>query len=711
MNLKNLSALLTLAIIFSFNTTLLAFGPKKKTTVKEPGRFEKINPEAISIVRDEWGVPHIFAATDAEVAYGLAWANAEDDFPTMQELILAGKGMAGRGMGKNGAKRDFITHLAGIEELVESHYETDISDDFKKYLDGYCQGLNAYAMENPEEIIFRKSFPVEPKDILKGYIFATTVISGVHTEVGSIMSGHYDERGRTWMGSNAMAFSPVKTDDQSTILVVNPHQPIEGPFSWYEAHLCSEEGLNIIGALFPGGTGIFLGTNENLGWAHTVNKLDIVDVYRLEMHPDKEKKNFYKFDGEWLELEERPINLKVKVAGLLTLPFRRKTYWSKYGATLKSKDGEFYSVKFPANEDVRAPEQMFRMNKASNYTEFHEALEMQAYPRYNIVYADKSDNIFYINNGKLPVRDPQYQWDKVLPGNTSKTLWTEFHPLEDLPQILNPKCGYLFNTNHSPFNATCDDENLCEFDYPEYMGFDEGNNNRSERFMELLRRYETVSLEDVKAIKFDDQLPETSLFLASLDKFSDINPADYPKIASSLEKMQQWDKSTSKENEDAGLFLLTLTYIFDQLDLGVSSFMDGIDVAEDMYIDAVTYAQGHLLKHFNTLDIQLGEMQRHVRGGREIALGGFPDVMAPNYDVPYKKGKFKSFVGDSYVQFSRFKDGKVEIETLHPYGASSRPNSPHYSDQMELYANHKTKRMTLDKEEILRNAKRNYHPK
>lgn len=709
MTIKNLVSSLLLLVLTVLNADVYATGHKGKKWESEPSRFEKIDPDKITIVRDKWGVPHIFAETDAEVAYGLAWANAEDDFPTMQELILAGKGMAGKAMGKSGAKRDFLAHLVDIEGLVDSKYDNDISEDFKKYLDGYCQGLNAYAAENPEELLVKKAFPVTPKDILKGYIFATTVISGVHTEVGKVMSGSYDVRGRTWMGSNAMAFDHTKTEDGSTILVINPHQPVEGPFSWYEAHLCSEEGMNILGALFPGGTAVFLGTNENLGWAHTVNKLDIVDVYRLEMHP--EHKFLYKYDGKWVQLEERPVELKVKVAGLIALPFRKKTYWSKYGATLKSKDGQYYAIKFPGNEDIRAPEQMYRMNKASNFTEFHDALEMQAYPRYNIVYADNTDTIFYMSNGKLPVRNPEYEWDGILPGNTSKTLWTNIHPLEDLPQVMNPDCGYIFNTNNTPFNATCSGENLDRRKYPSYMGFDQGDNNRSERFMELLKKYDKVDLEDVKAIKFDNNLPDSSVFLASISKFSNIDPNEYPEIAASLEKMQKWNKSANKESEEAGLFLLTYQYIFEKLDLGVGAFMDGIDIAEEMYVEAVTYAQGHLLKHFNTTDIQLGELQMLVRGKTAIPIGGFPDVLAPTYNVPYKKGRLKPFVGDSYVQFAHFKDGKVELETLHPFGASNRSDSPHFTDQMELYANHKTKKMTLDKETIFKNAESKYHPR
>lgn len=697
-----------LALLMSDRPTAFADEGERKDRPSTRSEFGRIDPQAVQIVRDKWGVPHIFARYDHEVAYGLAWANAEDDFATVQELLIAGRGMAGRHMGKDGAKRDYMSHLFDVRGQVNAQYDTVFSAHVKRYIDGYAQGLNAYAYGHPDEVLVPGLFPIEGRDIAYTNVFAACIVSGAHNEVAAVLSGEYDG-GRTWMGSNAMAVNADRSDDGSTILMINPHQPMEGPFSWYEAHLCSEEGLNILGGLFPGGPAVFLGTNENLGWAHTVNKLDLVDTYKLEVH--HRRKRLYRVDGEWHRMKVRPVVLRVKLSELLTVPVPKLTYWTKYGATLRSKDGEFYAIRLGANERVNTLEQMFRMNKARNFDEFYDALSMDAYPRYNVVYADREGNIMYLNNGLIPVRDDAYDWAAVLPGNTSSTLWTGFHPISERPQLINPSCGYVFNTNNTPFNATCQSENLRKDDFPAYFGFEPGDNNRSSRMMELLEEYERLSLEDVKRIKFDCQYPDSSAFLTSIDNFMKLDPNRFPEVAESIVKMQNWDRRATTDSEAAGMFMLTYQYIFDKFKLGVNTFMDGISVPEETYIEAVDYAQNHLMEYFHTLDVTLGELQLHVRGDKEYGVNGFPDALAANYSMPYTNGRFKSFVADSYVQFAQWKDGELKLESLHPYGSSNREGTVHYNDQMELYVEQRTKPMTLDRETIMRDAERIYHPK
>ncbi len=702
--------LLIALLAFSSSAATAEKSKPKRTKDNENStgsHFQKVDVAKIQIVRDEWGVPHIFGDQDHEVAYGLAWANAEDDFQTMQELLIAGQGRSGQIMGKEGAKRDFLLHVFDVRGIVDAKFQSVFSEEYKEYLDGYAQGLNAFAAHHPNEVMLHGVFPIQGKDLVYGNVFAACIVSGGHLEVANILKGEYDG-GTTWLGSNAMAFNTNKTDDGSTILVINPHQPMEGPFSWYEAHLCSNEGMNILGGLFPGGPAVFLGTNENLGWAHTVNKLDLVDVFKLRMTEDKRRE--YYFDGEVYELERRLTFLKIRINSLLTLPIPKMTYWSKHGATIKSKDGEFYSVRLGANQRINTIEQIYRMNKASNFDEFYEALSMEAHPRYNVIYADKEGNIMYLNNGLVPIRNEDYNWAGVVRGDTSATLWTEFHPISERPQVINPNCGYVFNTNNTPFNATSQSENLNPMDYPAYFGFESGDNNRSTRLVQLLDEYEKVNIDDVKRIKFDVQLPDSSAFFCSTENFMQIDANCFPTVTESIEKMQGWDRHADKESEAAGMYLLTYHYIFSKLNLGTEAFIVGMDVDDELFIEAVAYAKEHLMEYFNTLDVTLGELQVHVRGDKEYGVNGFADVMAANYNMPYTNGRFKTFVADSYVQFAQWKDGELSIESLHPYGASSRPESAHYDDQMELYVNQQTKRMTLDRAEIFANAESIYHP-
>ena len=240
----------------------------------------------------------------------------------------------------------------------------------------------------------------------------------------------------------------------------------------------------MLGGVFPGGCLIFHGTNENLGWAHTVNYQDKIDVFQLEMNPSNPLQ--YKFDNQWLNLEVKKIHLHVKG---IPITIAKTIYWSKYGATVLTKKGVF-SMRLPATMDCKALEEWYRMDKARNFTEFYQALKMTSLPMFNIMYADRYDTIFYISNGKMPRRnpDPQYHWNSTVPGNTSATLWSEFKPVTELPQYLNPPSGYLFNCNHSPFLATDPQYNLDPKKFDPNDGYERGGNNRSVRVGELLKQ-------------------------------------------------------------------------------------------------------------------------------------------------------------------------------------------------------------------------------
>ncbi len=512
------------------------------------------------------------------------------------------------------------------------------------------------------------------------------------------------------MGSNAFAMSSAATEDGNTYLAVNPHMPYDGPFSFYEAHLSSEEGLNILGGLFPGGATIFLGTNENLGWSHTWNGLDLVDTYKLKMHP--KKKLLYEYDGEWLKLEKRPVWLKVKVGGIV-IPVRMMSYWSKYGPTLRSKKGKmFYSVKCPAAEDIRVANQWFNMNKASNFTEFKKALEMMALGRFNIVYADRNDTIYYIDYGMIPDRDTSFNYEGLVPGNTSKTNWQSIIPMDKLPQYLNPECGYVFNTNNSPFNAVCEFENLGKANYHKHMGFRVHDNNRSVQFQNLITEYGEISWEEFKAIKWDQQVPANHIFIQSMKNAFNLDASLYPDIADGIDILHRWDYNMGPENMQAAFAYATTQKIMQKTGKRSQAVEEGLFVEDSLWVEAIRKTKEEFMLHFNKLEIPLGEVQTFTRSGKTVGLGGIADVLAAaasEWDA--EAGTMNCKGGDTYVQLVKFsKEGLPYIESLMAGGNSDRLESPHYNDQMDLLAGHQTKKMTLNKEEVLKTAVQIYHP-
>ena len=662
--------------------------------------FAQIDPAKIDIVRDHYGVPHIFGKTDPDVAYGLAWAHAEDDFETIQQSMLAGKAMLAAYKGKEGATIDYIIHLLRIPELVEEKYESDLSPDFKRLIEGYCAGLNAYAKQHPEEVLLKKSFPISPKEMIQFSILQMSVLSGADKALSAIFNNKVPliENYKT-AGSNAFAFNSAKTTDGQVYLDINAHQPLEGPVAFYEAHLSSEEGWNILGANFPGAPCILHGCNEYLGWAHTVNNPDKLDTYQLEINPANKLQ--YKFDGQWLTLEQKTAHLKIKG---IPIAVPKKAYWSKYGPTIITERGTF-AIRMPSLMDIRGIEQWYRFNKAKNFTEFKAALNMLAIPGYNIVYADRYDTIYYVSNGRIPVRNTKYDWSSTVPGNTSATLWNDLHPLSDLPQVLQPKSGFVYNTNHSPFHSTEGPENPV-IKFPN-MGYETLENNRSKRFEELVAQHDKVSYETFKKIKFDRQFPSKFAFPINIDSIFMMKAESYPEVAELITSLKTWDKNSNAESVGAGTFLK----VYENINKSKGLYAATGILTTGQSLKVLLEVKAKMMEQFGRTNLQLGELQKLVRGDKVLPQPGLPDVLAPMYSVAYKDGMVKGNQGDAFIELVRFtKDGPI-IETLNTYGASARKNSPHYTDQMEMFTKQQTKPMTLNKAEVYKNAEKIYHPK
>ena len=668
--------------------------------------FSQINPDHIEIVRDNYGVPHIYAPTDAEVAYGFAWAQAEDHFKLIQEGYLAGNGLLGKLIGLKGAGADFLTQLIQSEETVNKYYNT-LDKKFIALAEAFAAGLNAYSKKHPEEILEKKLFPLTVKKLLR----YTQLQLFISNEADKLVSGIVNNS-LSWpykieedsKGSNFIAVSRNRTGSDETFLAINTHQPLEGPTSWYEAHLVSEEGTNIIGAAFPGTPCILTGANEYLGWTHTVNYPDKADVFALQMHP--KKKDIYLVDGKPYTLEKFKAKLTVKFLGI-NIPIKKKFYKSIYGPTLKNKTG-VYSVRTPSTTNITAIEQWWKMNKATNFSEFYEALEMKALPGYNIGYADRNDTIFYISNGKIPIRAKGYDWTDVVPGNTKETLWDSYYDIKDLPQVVKPKSGFVYNANHSPFKSSSEADNPIAENFAKEMNFETYDNNRSTRLLQLLEEEERIDYKRFKRIKYDHQLPTPLQYnYMDLNPLFDMKVADYPEVSTLLTDIQNWDRITNPTSYGAGAYAslyYQLTPFYYQLG------KDRVFTKEALY-EALKITKAHLKTYFNAERIQLGEFQKLVRGNKELPIFGLPDVVTAMRGQPYKDGKIKITHGESYIGLVRFTPNKTYFESVISFGNSRRPESPHYTDQMELYSNFETKTMSFDRSDVMKTAKRVYAPK
>jgi len=665
---------------------------------------QKINVENIEILRDSFGVPHIYAKTDAELAYGLAWAHSEDDFKTIQEAYLAGNGLLSKHIGLRGAPADFLTQLIRSDHIVDSLYHT-IDKNFIKVIEGYAQGINRFAEVNPDQILVKKLFPITTKKMIKysflqlfisseGDDFIRTIVENTTRKISFLDNNK--------LGSNLFAFSTNITKNGETYLGINTHQPLDGPTSWYEAHLVSEEGTNIIGATFAGAPCILTGTNENLGWTHTVNYPDKTDIFQLEMVD----KNHYKFDDQILKLKMFKAKAYIKILGI-PIRVKKKYYESIYGPTLKNKNG-FFSVRSGSLFSIRALEQWWKMNKAKNFDEFYEILEMNQIPGYNIGYADKDDNIFYISNGIIPVRNESYNWKGVVPGNTKKTLWTKYYKTDELPQVLNPKSGYVYNANHSPFKSTSLEENPNPKNFSSNMNYELYDNNRSKRIFELINSHDSIDYNDFKEIKYDHTFPTPFHYnFMDINKIMEMNPNEYPEIKELLENIQNWDRKTNIESIGAGTFAM---FYYNLRKYYRKSYINR-KFSKNIIAECLLDVKEQMLKYFKTTNVKLGDYQKLVRGNKEIPIWGMPDVITAMNATNYKDGKIRVTHGESYIQFAKFSKKGTEIESIISYGSSDHEDSKYYSDQMDIYKNFGTKKMSFDRDENYKKAVRIYNPK
>ena len=669
--------------------------------------YSQINPENIDIVRDEYGIPHIYAETDAEVSYGLAWVNAEDDFKTIQEAYLAGNAMLSEYIGIEGAPADFISQFIGSKELIDSKIN-EISDEYLDIVKGYAEGLNSYAKNNPDKVLYDKLFPITPKKMLMYSQLQLFISSEGAYWAGKILNNdtQQDYLDQNLTGSNVFAMNSSKTLTGETFIAINTHQPLEGPTSWYEVHLNSNEGTNIIGTMYPGTPNVLIGVNEFLAWSHTVNYPDKTDVFKLRM----KNKNTYIVDNEEYKLEKLKAKITVKVLGI-PIKINRKYFKSIYGPTLKNKSG-YYSIRTPSLFNVRALEQWWKMGKSKNFTEFYSSLKMKSLPGFNVGYADKYDTIFYMSNGIIPKRAEGYNWKGIVPGDTKKTLWNETYDIEDLPQVLQPKSGYVYNTNHSPFKSTSNDENPKEENFDKNMGYETYDNNRSVRLKELIESYDKVSFEDFKTIKYDNSFPEKfSYNFMDINLISEIELSKDHELYDMLKEIQSWNRKTDIDSFGAGLYgvfyyQLVYNYADDIRKLSANEQ----PVSEEIILSALSDTKDYLIKYFGKTKITLGEVQKLVRGDKEIPIWGLPDVITAMSSKPYKNGMVNVFAGESYIGLVRFTDDGPIMESIISFGNSDNPDSEHYTDQMEKYSKFQTKKMTFDKNIIYSQAKKIYNP-
>lgn len=666
------------------------------------------------IIRDEFGVPHIYGETDADVAFGVALAHAEDDFFTVQDVLAMSLGRYGAIAGADGAQIDFVYHLLDARGTAQRQF-TALPADTQALFNAYATGLNQFAEDHPGEVKLGNLFPVNGEDIAAGFVLRQPFFFGLNNVIEPLVSGApldpefgpaitlsdpehpgplpLGEEGAL-AGSNAFAISARKSGDSTTRLLSNTHQPLRGGAAWYELVVESGEGWHFAGANFPGSPYPFLGHNENLGWTNTVNRPDLIDIYRLEMD---ESGTQYRLDGEWLPLEEKSVRLAVRMGPLL-LPVWQTIYRSKHGPVIKNDNGVF-AIRYAGIDDLGQLDAYYRLNKAENLAEWRSIMARMEVPSTNFIYADAADNIAYIYNASFPKRKIGPDWRTVLPGDDSSLIWTEKADFAGIPQYLNPASGWLFNANNTPFKAAGPGSDLSPDSAAPELGVESKMTNRARRAWKLMSEANTIDRDALEVIKYDQTYERESYVAEMLDG---IAARTYRQGSLEYEAQQllgTWDLTADNIGRADALALLVLR------DFMSAEYQNKREQPDPTV--QLSAAANHLMTHFGRLDPPMSQLLRLRQGDVDLPLDGGSDTLraSTTWDVD-QDGRLSVKHGDSFVMVMEWEEGKpVRSESIQPFGsATTRPDSPHYNDQSSLFIQHRLKPVHFWRVDVEKNA-------
>ena len=689
------------------------------------------------IIRDEWGVPHIHGKTDPDVTFGVAYAHAEDDFATLQDVLAMTRGRFGAIAGADGAGIDYAYHLLDARGTAERNY-AGLPAEVRALLDGYASGLNRYADTHHGEIKLAKLFPVNGMDIATGFALRQPFFFGLDRTLGPLVSGEpfrteygpalggkpladFDKGGGDQLpltrpmplpvgkdgelsGSNAFAIAPKRSPDGVTRLVSNSHQPWRGGVAWYELEISSDSGWHFAGATFPGAPFPVLGHNENLGWTNTVNRPDITDIFQLVL--DKERTH-YRLDGKWLALEARRVLLPVKF-GPFTLPVFKTIWRTAHGPAVINPRGAF-AIRYGGIGQIGNIEQYYRLSKAQDFAGWQAAMALQQIPSTNFIYADRTGNIAYIYNATFPDRRQGPDWRGVVPGDNSALIWDKAIAWNKVPQIINPASGFLFNSNNTPFVAAGPGSELNPSDYPAIMGVETDLTNRTRRSVKLLAATPSIGRAELERIKYDTGYEREGYVKWMLDGIAALDLRNDKDLAPAQALLATWDLNADGKGAADALAVMVLE------DAMSASY--GLRTPPDPR-EVLTKSAAHLKQYFGRIDPPLGDVIRIRQGKIDLPMDGGGDTLraATTWDADPVDGRLAIKHGDSFIMFIEWPKagpnaganaGKVRSQSIQPFGAATtRPDSPHYADQAALFAGHKLKPVRFDRADVLAHAVR-----
>lgn len=691
--------------------------------------------QQIEIIRDKWGIAHVYGKTDADAVFGMLYAQCEDDFKRIELNYIEKLGRLAEIQGEKSLYNDLQLRLLIDSTQAINDYK-NAEPWFKKILNAYADGINYYLYKNPQvkPALLTKFRPWYPFLWTDGSIGAISTGNLTIAELKKFYTNHHSPTSAISLirdqhsGSNGFAFAPKITKTRNAILYLNPHTTF---YFRPEIHMQSEEGLNTYGAVTWGQFFIYQGFNEFCGWMHTSNNVDVADMYAEKINK-KGSKTYYEYDKKLYPIGKKNIEIKYLENGLLkTKNF--ETYFTNNGPIMAARDGKWISLKHK-NQNPQSLVQSWVRTKAKSFDDYKKAMDITANASNNTVYADAKGNIAYWHGNFIPKRDAKYNWGEVVDGSTSATAWKGLHPVSESIHIYNPTNGWLQNCNSTPFTAAGANSPKQE-NYPPYMAPD-GENFRGVNAVRLLNEPKKYDINDVIALGYDTYLPAFEVLIPALLKAYDQLPANDAlriSLKDPIAELKQWDYHTSTSSVAATLAQewaprvnrgIQNVYIEQgQKDQVAKTIAFAQTAKPEELLNPLKTTINDLNKRFGKWQMPWGEVNRFQRSTGQIqevyndSAPSFPVAFGsalwgqlPSYrSNQFNTNKRYGYSGNSFVCAVEFGE-KVKAKSILAGGNSGNPNSRHFNDQAEMFAKGEFKDVLFYKEDVLKNMEKKYRP-
>jgi acyl-homoserine-lactone acylase len=704
----------------------------------EISRWEK-QAKQVTIIRDNFGVPHIYGKTDADAVFGLMYAQCEDDFKRVEMNYIEKLGRMAEAVGEQELYYDLGTKLILDSADAVKDY-TKAPEWLKKLCNAFADGINYYLYKNPNKrpALLNRFQPWYPLLWTDGSIGAinTAGISGddlknFYSGNDAAVSFNNKEPEETFTGSNGFAFSPKITESGNAILYINPHTTF---YFRNEVHVVSDEGLNVYGAVTWGQFFVYQGFNAHCGWMHTSSGVDAADLY-IEKLIQKNGKWFYEYDKSEKPLIEKKVSLKYKKGNTLETK-TIKVLLTHHGPVVAKKDGQYLSLRAD-NRIMNGLIQCWQRTKAKSFDDYKKTLDLLGNISNNTVYADAKGNIAYWHGNRIPVRDPKYDWSKPVDGTTSATEWKGLHTIDETVHVYNPPNGWLQNCNATPFTVA-GNNSPEKNNYPAYMAPDP-ENFRGINAVRVLDGEKHYTIDKVIKAGYDTRLTAFEILVPALIKSFDANITSgdflFNLLLEPINVLKNWDYRCG-ENSIA----TTLAIEWGQtIQLAISDTKvpgnDNAGMVDKARYFATTAPSNELLlplltavnslqKRFGRWQIPWGEINRLQRIFPDIdnkfddnkpsipiafaasIWGMLPSFVSRNFPGTNKRYGYN---GNSFICAVEF-GKRIKAKSLLTGGASGDPGSKHFFDQGLMYSTGQFKEVFFYKDDVLKHAERTYHP-